>query len=156
MENFFRGGGRRTTDDEKLAHPPGVDIYFQKKNAWMDTSVCMERREKILTQFCTQEKLSRYVLFLDNFEAHTKYDFKILVNSLNGVVWFRLSNATDLWQPVDAGYSQVLKSLISIEHHEWVEFDSYGDRWFCNEQPFSAKEHCILLNNWAGNAWEKL
>lgn len=80
----------------------------------MDTSVCMERREKILTQFCTQEKLSRYVLFLGNFEAHTKDDFKILVNSLNGVVWYRLSNATDLWQPVDAGFAQVLKSLVSV------------------------------------------
>ena len=122
----------------------------------MDTSVCMERREKILTQFCSQEKLSSYVLFLGNFEAHTKVDFKILVNSLNGVVWSRLSNATDLWQPVDAGYSQVLKSLISIEHREWVEFDSYGDRWFCNEKPFSAKERRILISNWAGNAWEKL
>ena len=31
LEIFFRGGGRRTTDDEKLSHPPGVDIYFQTK-----------------------------------------------------------------------------------------------------------------------------
>ena len=122
----------------------------------MDTSLCMERKEKILTEFCTQEKLSRYVLFLHNFEAHTKDDCKILVNSLNDVVWYRLSNVTGLWQPVDAGYAQVLKSLISIEHREWVEFDNYGDRWFCNEKPFSAKERRILINNWAGNAWEKL
>ena len=79
-----------------------------------------------------------------------------MVNSLNGVAWFRLPNATDLWQPVDAGYAQVLKSFISIEHREWLEFDNYADRWFCNEKHFSAKERRILISNWEGNDWEKL
>ena len=62
----------------------------------MDTSVCMKWRQKILTEFSTQEKLSGHVQLLDNFESHTKDDFKIMVNSLNGVAWFRLPNATDL------------------------------------------------------------
>ena len=56
----------------------------------------MKWRQKILTEFSTQEKLSGHVQLLDNFESHTKDDFKIMVNSLNGVAWFRLPNATDL------------------------------------------------------------
>ena len=73
---------------------------------------------------------------------------------MNGVVWYGLPNATDLWQPVDAGYA--LKSLISIENRDWLEFDDNADRWFYNEKPFGAKERRILISNWAGNAWEKL
>lgn len=63
----------------------------------------------------SQEKLSRHALLLDNTVAHTKGDFKKLVNSLDGVAWYGLSNATDVRQPVDAGCVQVLKSLISIK-----------------------------------------
>ena len=98
---IFRGGGKRITDDEKLTYHLDVDIYLQK-NAWMDTSVCMEWGEKTITESCSQEKLSRYVL-LANLEAHTKDNFKKLVSSMNGVVWYRLTNVTNVWQPVDAG-----------------------------------------------------
>ena len=74
---------------------------------------------KILIVFCSQEKkLSRHVILLDNPKAHTKDDFKKLVNSLNGVVWYGLPNATDLWQLVDDGCAQLLKSPISIKHRE--------------------------------------
>ena len=46
-------------------------------------------------------------MLLDNLEAHTKDDFKKLVNSLNGVVWYGLPNTNDLWQLLDAGYVQI-------------------------------------------------
>ena len=98
---IFRGGGKRITDDEKLTYHRDVDIYLQK-NAWMDTRVCMEWGEKTITETWSREKLSRHVL-LANLEAHTKDNFKKLVNSMNGVVWYRLTNATNVWQPVDAG-----------------------------------------------------
>ena len=152
---IFRGKGKRISEDEKLAWHPGVDIYFQP-NAWMDTKVCCEWGEKTLTEFIKSEKVSRHVLLLDNLEAHTKEEFKSIVNELSGVVWFGLPNATDLWQPVDAGYAQVLKSLIGIEHRDWLDDEDNADRWFCNSTPFSAKERRILISHWAGNAWEKL
>lgn len=60
------------------------------------------------------------MLLLDNLEVHTKEEFKEVVNSLSGVVWFGLPNATDLWQPVDAGYAQVLKVLVETKHREWL------------------------------------
>lgn len=49
-----------------------------------------------------------------------------------------------------------LKSFISIENCDRLEFDNNTDRWFCNETPFSAKERRILISNWAENAWKKL
>ena len=34
--------------------------------------------------------------------------------------------------------SQALKSSISIEYCEWLEFDNNANRRFCNEKPLSA------------------
>lgn len=68
------------------------------------------------------------MLLLDNLEVHTKEEFKEVVNSLSGVVWFGLPNATDLWQPVDAGYAQVLKVLVETKHREWLTQENNADR----------------------------
>ena len=122
----------------------------------MDTSVCMESGENTLTEFYSGEKFSRHILLLDNLEAYTKDDFKKLVNSLSRVVWYGLPNATDLWQPVDAGYAQVLISLISIEHREWLEFDNNTDSGFVMKNYSVLKERRIIISNWAGNASGKL
>ena len=89
------------------------------------------------------------MLLLDNLEAHIKEEFKEVVNSLSGVVWFGLPNATDLWQPVDAGYAQVLKAFVRTEHREWLAQEKNADRWFCNTEPFTAKERRILISYWA-------
>ena len=32
-------------------------------------------------------------------------------------------NATDLWQPVDAGMGRLLKVLVFDEHQDWLEYD---------------------------------
>ena len=39
-------------------------------------------------------------------------EFKEAVAKLGGVVWYGLPGATDLWQPIDAVYAQILKVLI--------------------------------------------
>ena len=57
---------------------------------------------------------------------------------------------------VDAGYAASLKALIAIEHQKWLDIDNNSDRWFGNEQPYSAKERCILITHWAGDAWKVL
>ena len=61
-----------------------------------------------------------------------------------------------MWQPVDAGYAQVLKTLISREHQAWLDRDDNTDRWFQNEKPYTSMERRILITNWAGEAWKKL
>ena len=76
--------------------------------------------------------------------------------SAKQLVWHGLADGTDLWQPVDAGYAQVLKSLISKEHQDWLDRDENADRWFQNDNPYSAKERRILITLWAGEAWKKL
>ena len=109
-----------------------------------------------MKKFVADENIDRFVLLLDNLAAHTKDKFKEAVHNISGVVWYGLPNATDLWQPVDAGYSQVLKALIAVEHRDWLDYDNNADRWFCNEEPYTAKERRILITEWAGNAWDKL
>ena len=94
--------------------------------------------------------MERFVLLLDNLSTHTEETFKMSVCDLGGLVWFGLPDATDLWQPADAGYAQVLKSLI------WSDEEENADRWFGNDKLFSAKERRILISHWAGEAWDKL
>ena len=152
---IFRGKGKRITQDEKLAWHPDIDVYFQP-NAWMDSNANTQWREKTLKSFVEQQKLKKYVLLLDNLEAHCTEEFKVAVRDQKGLVWYGLTDGTDLWQPADAGYAQVLKTLISREHQDWLDRDDNADRWFQNEKPYTAMERRILITNWAGEAWKKL
>ena len=45
-------------------------------------------------------------------------DLKTAAFSANGLLWSGLLDATDLRQPVDAGYASCLKSLSAIEHRK--------------------------------------
>ena len=152
---IFRGKGLRISQEEKEAWHPDVQVFFQT-NAWMDHKVNMEWTEKVLFKFIEEENLKKFVLFCDNLEAHQNDEFKESVSKNLGLVWFGLPNGTDLWQPVDAGYAQVLKQLIGIEQRDWLDCDDNADRWFCHENPFSAKERRVLITWWVGKAWEKL
>ena len=98
--------------------------------------------------------MSKFVLLLDNLKGQMQDDFKDAVASANGLLWYGLPSATDLWQPVDAGYAASLKALITIEHRKWLDIDNNSNRWFGNKQPYSAKERRILIPHWAGDAWE--
>ena len=96
--------------------------------------------------------MKRYVLFADNLTAQTHDDFKTAVSDQSGVVWFGLPNGTDLWQPVDAGYVQVLKQLMAHEHHNWLDDEDNANRWFGNDSdPFSAKVFMTSLAHVRGS-----
>ena len=75
---------------------------------------------------------------------------------MGGVVWFGLPNATDLWQPVDAGLGELLKTLINHQFTTWLEGESNADRWYGNSQGFTARERRYLISHWAGSAYEEL
>lgn len=152
---IFRGKGLRISQEEKDAWHPDVQVFFQT-NAWMDSKVNMEWAERVLFKFVREENLKKFVLLCDNLEAHQKDDFKKSVSNKSGLVWFGLPNGTDLWQPVDAGFAQILKQLIGTEQRDWLDCDENADRWFCHENPFSAKERRVLITWWVGKAWEKL
>ena len=74
-----------------------------------------------------QQKLKKYVLLVNNLEAHCTEELKVAVRDQKELVWYGLADGTDLWQPVDAGYAQVLKTLISREHQDWLDRDDTGD-----------------------------
>ena len=134
----------RISEDERKAWHPDVKVFFQT-NAWMDHNVNMDWAEQVLFKFVESEKLSKFLLFCDNLAAHQREEFKVDVANHSGLVWFGLPNGTDLWQPVDAGFAQVLKQLIGIEQREWLDCDDNADRWFCHDKPFTAKERRVLI-----------
>ena len=123
---IFRGKGR-VTMDEKLAWHPSVDVFFQK-NAWLDSEVCKKWIDSSLKRFAEEEHLDRFLLLVDILSCQQSDEFKKKVAELNGVCWYGLKDATDLWQPVDDGYAQVLKQLVAIQQREWLDIDDNADK----------------------------
>ena len=122
----------------------------------MDTDVAVQWVKRTLKPYVQQEKLERFVLFADNLTAQVSEEFKHEVSSVkSGVVWFGLSGATDMWQPVDSGVAQTVKILVGQAHRDWLDYDTNADRWFANENLFTAAERRILITQWVGQAWEK-
>ena len=78
--------------------------------------------------------LDRFVLFCDNLSSQQSEEFKAAVADLKGVVWFLPKNATDIVQPVDAGYAQILKVLVKQAFDRWLENDDNADKWFHPDQ----------------------
>lgn len=115
---IFRGTGKRISEDERKAYHPDIDIYFQE-NAWADTKVSVEWVEKTLSEAVKDD--DRFVLFCDNLTGQVATEFKEAVAKLGGVIWYGLPGATPLWQPVDAGYAQILKTLIGQAQRKWLD-----------------------------------
>ena len=116
---IFNGKGKRKSEDEKNAWHPDVDVYFQE-NAWANTAFSVEWVKRALSPI-VQHSIDRFVLFFDNLSAQESYEFKKSVSDLNGVCWYGLPNATDIWQPVDAGYAELLKVFLNQKHHEGLK-----------------------------------
>ena len=111
---------------------------------------------KTLSPFVNGQDLSKFVLLLDKLKGQMQDDFKESVSSINGLLWYGLSVDTDLWQPVNAGYAACLKSLIAIEHRKWLDIENNAEKWFGNEDPYTANERRILITHWTGKAWNVL
>ena len=60
-------------------------------------------------------------MFCDNLEGQKAEVFKESVEALDGIVWYGVANVTDIWQPIDAGYAQLLKVLIKQEILNWLD-----------------------------------
>ena len=150
---IFRGKGMRISSDEKASWHKDVDVYFQP-NAWADTEFSVKWAKNTLSK--SVKDLKRFVLFADNLTAQVSDDFKKSVSDLKGVAWFGYPNATDLWQPVDAGYAQLLKVLINQAFHAWLDDDEHANLWYGQEKGFTAKDRRVLITQWAGDAYKKL
>ena len=150
---IFRGKGLRISDAERNSYHKDVNVYFQE-NAWADTKFSVKWVGKTLAPIV--ENLHRYVLFCDNLTAQTQDSFKSAVSAQSGVVWYGMPKGTDLWQPVDAGYAQLLKVLMHQQFEAWLDDDEHADCWYANENPFTATERRVMISHWAGDAYKKL
>ena len=98
---IFRGTGKRVTEEERAAYHKSVDIYWQKC-AWADTQASVDWVRNTLAS--AVENLPEFVLFCDNLSAQTFDQFLSGIKALNGIVWFGVQDATDIWQPVDMAH----------------------------------------------------
>ena len=148
--------GKRISEAEKLSWHPDVDVFFQL-NAWADTKFCLGWVEKTLKSVVKEH----FVLFLDNLNSQTSDEFKEAVANLDGVCWYGVCwygvpGVTDIWQPVDAGYAELLKVKIRQEHYNWLDSDENTDKWYGLDQKISASDRRILITHWVGEAYKSL
>ena len=154
VDNIFRGTGKRIKASEKSAYHKAVDIFWQP-NAWADTEVSCEWVSKTLKP--AVPKNEEFVLICDNLVSQVAEEFKKSVRSINGIVWFGLPGATNIWQPIDAGYGYVLKKLTAKAQDEWLEIEENIDLWYGNsEKKLTVSDRRILITQWVGQAYEML
>ena len=115
----------RITNDEKEAWHRDVDVYFQD-NAWADTEFSVNWVNKTLKS--ATERNDRLALFCDNLSAQVTDNFRDAVSAIVGLIWYEVSNATDLSQSVDAGFGELLKVHTKQEHNRWLDCNENADR----------------------------
>lgn len=147
---IFRGQGKRLSAVEKASWHADVDVYFQQ-NAWADTDFCVQWVNKTLKPVVQ----GRFVLFVDNLTGQVADKFKEAVADAGGVCWYGLPGATDIWQPVDAGYAELLKVKVRQEHYKWLDSEENVDKWYGVDN-FTASERRILITHWVGEAYKTL
>ena len=146
---IFRGTGKRVSTDETNAYHKDVDVYWQA-NAWADVNFSVNWVTRTLKPAVinTSETNKEFVLFCDNLSAQTNELFLSEVRKLNGIVWFGLAGATDIWQPVDCGFGYMLKSLVCTIQDEWLQSDNNIDLWLGNgEEKLDVKQRRILITH---------
>ena len=81
--------------------------------------------------------------------------FKESVEALDVTVWYGVADATDIWQPIDAGYAQLLKVLIKQEFFNWLDDEDNIDKRY-GERVFRASDKRILITRWVGKTYRKI
>ena len=153
---IFRGKGKRISTDEKRAYHKDVDVYWQT-TAWADTEFSVQWVEQTLKPAVKDNENSEFLLFCVNHSARTDALFLSKVKALNGIVWFGVPGATDIWQPVDCGFGNMLKSMVRTVQDEWLEDDSNIDLWLGNsDQKLDVKQRRILITHWVGENYNRL
>ena len=94
--------------------------------------------------------------FFNNLEGQIAEEFKKEVANAGGVCWYGLPGATDIWQPVDAGYAELLKVKVRQAHYKWLDSDENADKWYGEDNQFTASERRILITHWVGEAYNAL
>ena len=93
---------------------------------------------------------------MDNLEDQIAEEFKKEVANAGGVCWYALPGATDIWQPVDIGYPELLKVKVRQAHYKWLDSDENTDKWYGEDNQFTASERRILITHRVGEAYNAL
>ena len=143
----------RISGEEKRQWDGDVDVYFQK-SAWADTAFCVDWAKKTLADAMQEE--DHFVLLCDNLSSQVSPEFQTAVEEIGGICWFGPPNATDIWQPVDAGFGMLVKTLTRQAFFHWLECDENSARWYGSGASFTASHKRILITKWVGAAFRKL
>ena len=115
--------------------------------------------------------LQRLFLFYDVFSCFTTYFPVLQITSLTllfvpnlkgcisqGIIFFfQFLDATDLCQPVDAGYGRLLKQKIRQRTEAWLEDDDNMDLWLGNsDETLGVSRRRVLITKFVGEAFEEL
>ena len=120
-----------------------------------DTAFCSDWVNNTLKE--TVSSIGEYVLFCDHLNGQISPLFQEAVRSIQGIVWFDVTNASHLWQPVDTGYGQLYKRMIQPYQDNWLQFDENLELWLGNsEETLSAKQRRISLTQWVDEAYCKI
>ena len=111
----------------------------RQESAWADTAVSVDFVERTLRPGIEaarrkerkedDEQNDEFVLFVDNLGAQLTPQFKSAVRDIGGIAYYGVANATDIWQPVDAGAGQMLKILARQEQSTWLMTEKNYDKW---------------------------
>ena len=109
---LFRGTGKRISADEKAAYHPSVDVYWQQC-AWVDREVAVQWVKRTFKDAVKGKE--EVLLFCDNLDAQTYEGFRNELALVKSRAKYGPKNLTNCWQPVDAGYGKLLKTLFLHE-----------------------------------------
>ena len=109
---IFGGSGKRISAYEIKVYDPDVDVYWLEK-AWADTKFSVKWVRQTLKERTKPLESKEFVLFCDNLTAQVSKEFLQAVREINGIVWFAVTGATDIWQPVYRGIGLMLKQTVS-------------------------------------------
>ena len=150
---IFRGKGKRLNALKKATWDKDADGFFQP-NAWADTDFYFDWCKETLEP--PVQGTERFLLFLDNPEAHIQESFRNSVKDLGGISWFGVPGATDICQPVDGGYCSTLRRLINQDFFDWLDDDENLGQGYGADSHITTSENRVLIRNWAGNVYRKL
>ena len=78
-------------------------------------------------QSYASRRSKRTLYFCDNLHGQKADAFKKPAEELVEIVWYEVANASEIWQPIIAGYVQLSKVLIRQESLNWLDDDVDDD-----------------------------
>ena len=66
----------------------------------------------------------KFVLLCDNLTTQDSKEFLQAIREINEIVWFDVTGAMDIWQPVDCGIGRMLKQTVSRNQDECLKHDN--------------------------------